>query len=169
LPFVRRPSVRPSDCLSLCKLLHFRFLLQYHWANFKQTGTEHLWGGGIKVFSNERDYPSPRGDNSEGVKIHWEFFKIISSRTSPPNSIKLGTNYPWVKGIQFCSNEGQYPLQRRDNTKNVKIWWDHLKIISRTTGPILTRLGTNLRWGRGFTFVQTKGIVPLQGDIIAKE
>jgi hypothetical protein len=54
-----------------------------------------------------------------------------------PNSIKLGTNYPCVKGIQVCPNKG-------DNHKNVSMGWGHLKIFfSRTTGPILSRLGTN--------------------------
>jgi hypothetical protein len=73
--------------------------------------------------------------------------KIFFSSTSWPKSIKLGTNYPWVKGIQVCSNKGQGPLQRGDNNKNVKMGWDHLKILfSRTTGPILTRLGTNHPW-----------------------
>jgi hypothetical protein len=46
---------------------------------------------------------------------------------------------------------------------------DHLKIFSRTTGPILTRLGINHPWGRGFKFVQMKGIALLQGEIIGKE
>jgi hypothetical protein len=46
----------------------------------------------------------------------------------------------------------------------------HLKIFfSRTTGPILTRLGTNHPWGRGFKFVQMKRIALLQGEIMAKE
>jgi hypothetical protein len=35
----------------------------------------------------------------------WDHLKIFS-RTSRPKSIKLGTIYPWVKGIQICSNEG---------------------------------------------------------------
>jgi hypothetical protein len=73
-----------------------------------------------------------------------------------------------VKGIQVCSNKGPGPLQRGDNHKNVKIGWSHLKIFSRTTGPNLTRLGTNHPW-MGFKFVQTKGITLLQGEIIAKE
>jgi hypothetical protein len=47
--------------------------------------------------------------------------------------------------------------------------WGHLKIFSRTIGPILTRLGTNLPWGRGFKVIQTKGIALLQWEIIAKE
>jgi hypothetical protein len=52
-----------------------------------------------------------------------------------------------VKGIQVCSNKGPGPLQRGDNNKNVKMGWGHLKILfSRTTGPILTRLGTNHPW-----------------------
>jgi hypothetical protein len=48
-----------------------------------------------------------------------------------------------MKGIQDYSNEGPDPLQRGDNHKNIKIWWGHLKIFSRTNGPIVTRLGTN--------------------------
>jgi hypothetical protein len=38
--------------------------------------------------------------------------EIYFSRTSKPNSIKLGTYDPWVKGIQVCSNKGPGPLQR---------------------------------------------------------
>jgi hypothetical protein len=59
--------------------------------------------------------------------------KTFFSRTSWPNSIKLNTNYPWMKEIQVCSNEGPGPLQRGDNHKNVKMGWGHLKIFSRTT------------------------------------
>jgi hypothetical protein len=52
-----------------------------------------------------------------------------------------------VKGIQIFSNTGPGPLQREDNHKNVKMGWGHLKIFfSRTTGPILTRLGTHHPW-----------------------
>jgi hypothetical protein len=75
-----------------------------------------------------------------------------------------------MKEIQVCSNKGPGPLLRGDDYKNVKMGWGHLKIFfSRTTGPILTRLGTNHPWGRGFKFVQMKGIAPLQGEIIAKQ
>jgi hypothetical protein len=52
------------------------------------------------------------------------------------------------------SNKGPSPLQRGDNHKNVKIGWSHLKIFSRTTWPILTRLGTNHHWQEGFKFIQ---------------
>jgi hypothetical protein len=93
----------------------------------------------ILVCTNEGDSLSPRGDNSERVNLE------IFFRTSKPNSVKLGTNYPWMKGIQVSSNKGTGPLQRRDNHKNVNMGWGHLK-ISRTTGPILTRLGTNHPW-----------------------
>jgi hypothetical protein len=44
-----------------------------------------------------------------------------------PNSIKLGTHYPWVKGIQVCSNKGSGPLLRGDNHNNVEMGWGHLK------------------------------------------
>jgi hypothetical protein len=52
----------------------------------------------FQVRSNKVYCPSPRGGNSKRVKIHWKFFKIFS-RTNMPKSIKLGTNYLWVKGI----------------------------------------------------------------------
>jgi hypothetical protein len=45
-----------------------------------------------------------------------------------------------MKGNQVCSNIGPGPLQRGDNHKNVKMRWGY---FSRTTGPILIRLGTN--------------------------
>jgi hypothetical protein len=72
----------------------------------------HPWRERIQVFLKEGDSPSLRGDNSERVKIHRKFFKILFSRTSGPKSIKLGTNYPLVKRIQVCSNKGSDPLQR---------------------------------------------------------
>jgi hypothetical protein len=46
-----------------------------------------------------------------------------------PKSIKFGTNYPLVKGIQVCSIERPGPLQRGDNHKNVKMGWGHFKIL----------------------------------------
>jgi hypothetical protein len=66
----------------------------------------------------------------------------IFPRTNQPNSIKLSTNYPRVKGIKFFSIKEPGPLQRGDNHKNVKIGCGHLKIFSRTAGPFLTRLDT---------------------------
>jgi hypothetical protein len=43
------------------------------------------------------------------------------SRTTGPILTKLITNHPWGKGIQVCSNEGEYPSPRGDNGKRVKI------------------------------------------------
>jgi hypothetical protein len=41
-----------------------------------------------------------------------------------------------VKGIQVCSNKGPSHLQRRDNYKNIKMGWGHLKVFfSRIMGP----------------------------------
>jgi hypothetical protein len=71
-----------------------------------------------------------------------------------------------VKGIQVCSNKGPGPLQRGDNHKNVNIGWGHLKIFfSRTTGPILTRLGTNHPWREKIQVSLKEGDSPsLRGD-----
>jgi hypothetical protein len=32
---------------------------------------------------------------------------------------RLGTNHPWVKGIQVCSNEGDSPSSSGDDSKRV--------------------------------------------------
>jgi hypothetical protein len=64
---------------------------------------------GIQVCSKEGNISSPRGDNSERVKMHWKFLKIFS-RTNRPDSIKLGTNHPLVKVNQVCSNKGPGPF-----------------------------------------------------------
>jgi hypothetical protein len=45
--------------------------------------------------------PSPRGDNSGRVKIHRNSLKILYSRSSEPNSTKLGTNY--IPGLENSS------------------------------------------------------------------
>jgi hypothetical protein len=66
-----------------------------------------------------------------------------------------------MKGIQVCSNKGPGPLQRGDNHESVKLGWDNLKIFfPRTTGPILTRLGTNHPWGGGDSSCSNEGDSP---------
>ena len=52
-------------------------------------------------------------------------FKKNLFQNQNANSIKLSTNYPWVKRIQVCSNKGPGPLQRGDIYKNVKMGWGH--------------------------------------------
>jgi hypothetical protein len=88
--------------------------------------THHPWRERIQVSLKEGGSPSPRGDNSERVKIHRKVLKIFFSRTSRPKSIKL----PLVKRIQVCSNKGPGPLQRRDNHRNVRKGWSFKKIYS---------------------------------------
>jgi hypothetical protein len=70
-----------------------------------------------------------------------------------------------VKGIQVCSNKGPGPLQKGDNHRFVKMGWGHLKIFSRTIGPILTRLGTNYPWVKGIKIYSNEGDSPsVRGD-----
>jgi hypothetical protein len=59
--------------------------------------------------------------------------KKIFSITSRPISLKLGTNYPEVKGIQNCTNQGPGPFERGDNHKNANMGWGHLKIFFTQT------------------------------------
>ena len=43
------------------------------------------------------------------------------SRTAGPISTKPGTTYPWLVGIQFCSNKGPRPFPRGDDYEIAKI------------------------------------------------
>jgi hypothetical protein len=66
-----------------------------------------------------------------------------------------------VKGIQVYSNNGQRPLQRGDNHKNVKMGLGPLKLFfSRTIWPILTKLGTNYFWVKGIQICSKEGDSP---------
>ena len=83
---------------------------------------------------------------------------IFFSRTTGPISTKLGTKYPWIKGIQVGSNEGPRPSQRGDNRELIKINWQLLKIFfCRITGPISTKIGTKHPWLNGIQVCSNKG------------
>ena len=128
---------------------HFRLLLQNHWASSTKLGTMHPWVKGIQVCSIEGPCPFPRGDNYEIAKIHWKNLKIFFSKTTEPISTKLGTMHPWVKGIQFCSNEGPRTFPRGDNFK-----WKHVKFIAYSRTSIYSNIDYQemsmklLRWTR---------------------
>ena len=111
---------------------------------------------------NEGPRFSQRRDNCEIVEIHWQRLKIFSGTTGP-NSTKLGTKYPWGKGIQICSNEVQCLTHRGDNWEIIKINWQLLKIFfSGTTGPNSTKLGTEHPWVKEIQICSNKGPHPCQ-------
>jgi hypothetical protein len=66
-----------------------------------------------------------------------------------------------VKGIQVCSNQGDNPSPRGDNSERVI-----LKIsFSRTSRPNSIILDTNFPWVRGIQVCSNKGPGPFQrGD-----
>jgi hypothetical protein len=67
-----------------------------------------------------------------------------------------------VRGIHASSNKGSGPLQRGDNHRNVKMGWGHLRIFSRTIGPILIR---NYPWVKGIKVCSKEGDSPsAKGD-----
>jgi hypothetical protein len=51
----------------------------------------------------------------------WGHLKIFFSRTIGPISTRLGTNHPWVKGIQAYTKEGDSLSPRGDNNERVKL------------------------------------------------
>jgi hypothetical protein len=100
----------------------------------------------IQVILNKVPAPLQRGDNNKIVKIGWGLLKIFS-RTTRPILTRLGTNHPWGKWIQVCSNEGDCPSPRGGNSK------------SKNT------LGTYYPWVKGIQVCSIKGPGPLQmGD-----
>jgi hypothetical protein len=79
----------------------------------------------VKQFSvlfKRRGQPFSKGENTEIIAKEYKYTENLEKnlQTRRPNSINLSRNYPWVKGIQVCSNKGPGPLQRGDNHKNVK-------------------------------------------------
>jgi hypothetical protein len=76
---------------------------------------------GIQVCLNKGPGPLQRGVNHKNIKMEWGHLKIFFSRTIGPILTRLGTNHPWVKGIQDCTKEGDSPPPRGDNSKRVKI------------------------------------------------
>ena len=45
----------------------------------------------------------------------------LLSKTTGPSSTKLDINHSWLKGIQFCKNEGPPPFPRGDDKEIAKI------------------------------------------------
>jgi hypothetical protein len=72
-----------------------------------------------------------RGHNKE----NHIYICLYRKKSSPEQHSNFNQTFPWVKGILNCSNLGAGPLQSRDNYKNAKMGWGHLKIFSRTTEP----------------------------------
>ena len=89
--------------------------------NSIKLGTHYPWVKGIQVFSNKGLGPFQRGDNHKNVKLGWCHLKIFFSRTIGPILTRLGTDNPYVKGIQVCSNEGDNLSTRGDNNERLKI------------------------------------------------
>jgi hypothetical protein len=70
---VLKAQVSFSDRLSVCPSVNFDifdFFSRTTGPILTRLGTNHPWEKGIQVSSKEGDSPSPRGDNSERVKIH---------------------------------------------------------------------------------------------------
>jgi hypothetical protein len=76
---------------------------------------------GIKVCLIKGPGPVQRVDNHNNVTMGLGHLKFFFSRTTGPRLTKLGTNHPWVKGIQVCTNEGDILSPRGDNSKRIKI------------------------------------------------
>ena len=76
-------------------------------------------GEGDSNLFNKGPDPLQRGDNHKNVKIGWGHLKIFFSKTTVPISTRLGTNHPWVMGIQVCLKEGDSPFAKSENALKI--------------------------------------------------
>jgi hypothetical protein len=117
---------------------------------------------GLRVCSNKGPGRLQKGDNHKNVKMGWGHLNILFSRTTLPIQTRFGTNHSWWYGISVCSNEGDNPSPRGDNSKS-KIHWKLLKIVfSRTSSPNSIKLGKNYPWMKGVRVCSNKGTGSLQ-------
>jgi hypothetical protein len=54
---------------------------------------------------------------------------------------RLGANHPWVKGIQVCSNEGDFSSPRGDNSRRIK---KHRTFLKSTSPEPASQIQSNL-------------------------
>ena len=87
-------------------------------------------------------------------------------KSTEPISTKLGTKHPWLKGIQVCSNKGPCPFPRGCWLKNCE---NISRIFWRTTCQFQPNLAQSILFWRGFNFIQMKGHVLFQGEVIRGE
>ena len=121
-------SVRPSVCLSICKLFTFSTSSPEPLGQFQPNfNKKHPWVEGIQFWLNEGSGPFPRGDNSENVKLYWKIFKNLLLQNHLTISTKLDTKHPWVVGIEDCSNEGPHRFQSGYNYEIAKTQFWNLK------------------------------------------
>ena len=100
---------------------------------------------GIQVCSNEGPRPFPSGDIYKIAKIHWRNFKIFFWRITGP-IFKLNWHIAPLDEVDsslFTWRTRHFP---RGDYEIAKIQWRNLKILSRTTGSISTKLATMHSW-----------------------
>ena len=128
-----------------------------------------MWHMGHLVFSSPelKAQVSFSGHLWSVVRLYVKLstFFIFFSRTTGPFSNKLGTKHPRVVGLQVSWNEGSRPFPSGDNYEIAKTYWRNLKIFSRTTGPISTKLGTKHPWVKEIQVCSNEGPRPFpRGD-----
>ena len=152
-PLLSKAQGSFSDRLSsVCK--PFTSSSQNHWANFNLT--KHPWVEGVQVSSNEGLCPFPKGDNHEIKKKHWWNLWIFVSSTTEPISTKLVRKHPWMKGIQFFSNEGPHPFPRGDNYKKSRNTMTKIFLQNNCSNFNQTN-GKTHPWMKGFQICSNEG------------
>ena len=108
--FACRPSVRPSVCPFVSKLLTFHLLLKNHWINFIQTWHKAFLSENDSGFFKTKAMSFSKGRKLQKSKNTWTKFFC---RTTGPISTKLDTSILWWRGFKFVQMKGLALYQGR--------------------------------------------------------
>ena len=90
----------------------------------------------------------------------WKYIDKIKISSSPQSlgrfQLYMAQSTLGWRGFKSVT-KGPSPFPRGDNNKIVIIDWGDLKIFSRTTGPISSKLGTKHSWVKGFQVCSNEG------------
>ena len=163
-----RSPVRPSVCLSVCKL--FIFSSWEPLDHFNHTWHKTSLGKGDLCLFKWSGTPFSKGNNLyiyEITKIHQRNLKTFFFRTIGLISNKLGTKHSLVKWVQIESNEGSRAHPRWGDYEKAKIHWRNFKIFfSRSTLLISTKLGTTHPWVKGIQSLTNKNHSVIRMEMI---
>jgi hypothetical protein len=98
--------------LSVWRLSVRHFFFRTAWPISTKVGTNHPYAKRIQNCTNEAHPPSPRGDNSERVKIYWTFFKNLLLQKK-----QASFNKTWYKSSLGKGNSKLYKSRARSFSK----------------------------------------------------
>ena len=156
-PFLIKNFLLSVVVVVVVNFSHFHLLLQNHWTNFNKFCILRWWGRS-PMRTQLRSKEGPRENTLTKFKNlplqnHWANFNQTWHKAS------------LVEGDSSLFKWRATPFPRGDNNKmayNYKIF------LSRTDGPVSTKLCKSILGLRRLKFIQIWGRILIQGEIITK-